>query len=579
VKSPSKNKEVQELFSSLVPYLLRVLFLSIFTNLLVLAPSLYMLEVYDRVVNSRSHETLLMLTVLVIGLYVVLELLEWVRSRHMHEGAMRLDKEMKNRVFHALFSSRLHGAQNSGVQPLNDLKTLRDFLPSSPMLSILDAPLALFILVLIFLINPLLGWFAIGGALLQAVIGFFNERLTHKPLKEANRQAMASRQYADAAVSNAEVIESMGMLQGIHDRWHKLQQEFLRNQAVASDYAGGNSAFSRMVQMLQGSLLLGVGGWLALHGYIGGGLMIVGSILGGRLLAPLVQIITGWRQIEAAREARQRLRHLFETFPLPEKGMPLPPPKGEVRVEGIFAGPPGTGIQVLKGVQFALQPGESLAVVGPSAAGKTTLARLLVGIWPTLQGKVRLDGIDVFAWDKEELGPNIGYLPQDVELFEGTIAENIARFGDVDRKMVENACRDAGLSGFIEGLSEGYDTQIGTDGAFLSGGQRQRIGLARAIYGSPRFVVLDEPDSSLDEAGDKALLDLLALLKKDGVTLVVITQRKNLVAALDNVLLLVDGKVQKFGPRDEVLQGVQSRPKKAPPIAAPSVVSIQGGAG
>ncbi|MBO8092657.1 MAG: type I secretion system permease/ATPase [Prosthecochloris sp.] len=574
-KQPGKS-DITVISLVLIPFVLRVFFVSLFTNILVLAPSLYMLEVYDRVVNSRNHTTLLMLTLLVIGLYIMLEILEWVRSRHMHEGALKLDEALRKRVFHALYAARLQGSQAGGVQPLNDLRTIREFLPSSPFLSLLDIPLAMLILVLLYIINPLLCWFAVGGAVLLGVIGFVNERLTHEPLKEANRSANLSRQYAEAAVSNAQVIEAMDMLPGIHERWHGHQKEFLHHQARASDYAGANAAFSRMLQMLQGSVLLGLGGWLALQGMIGGSLMIVGSILGGRLLAPLVQVITGWRQVESAREAYNRLHLLLETFPVPRESMPLPAPKGAVNVEGVFAGPPGTRLQVLKGVNFALQPGASLAVVGPSAAGKTTLARLLVGIWPALQGKVRLDGVDVYSWDKEELGPYIGYLPQEVELFEGSLAENIARFGEIDAEKLREACRAVGLEDLVASLPEGYDTLIGTDGAFLSGGQRQRVGLARAIYGTPRLVVLDEPDASLDAAGDAFLLRLVKDLKEKGVTVIVITQRKNLVSAVDNLLVLIDGKVQKFGPVSEVLESMKPRPKPAP-AEVPAVVSIRGG--
>ncbi|ANT64117.1 type I secretion system permease/ATPase [Prosthecochloris sp. CIB 2401] len=575
---PQQKPQAKELFTPLLPYVLRVLFISVFTSILVLSPSLYMLEVYDRVVNSRSVSTLAMLTILVVGLYLILEMLEWVRSRHMHEGTLELDKALRPRVFHAVFAARLQGSPVGSVQPLNDLKTIRDVLPSTPLLSVLDVPLALLILVLLFLISPLLGWFAVGGALVQAAIGWFNERKTHEPFKEANRNAMRARQYADGVVKNAQVIEAMAMLPGIHKRWHGMQEEFLHQQAVASDYAGTSAALSKMVQMVVSSMLLGLGGLLALEGYIGGSLMIVGSILGGRVLAPLVQVITGWRQIESGREAYARLKGALEAFPLPDKGMPLPAPKGTLAVEGIVAGPPGTGMQVLKGVSFSLAEGGSVAIVGPSAAGKTTLARLLVGIWPALQGKVRLDGIDIYAWDKEELGPYIGYLPQDVELFEGTIAENVARFGDLDMAKVSEACRMVGLEGFIETLEAGYDTQIGTDGAFLSGGQRQRVGLARAIYGYPRLIVLDEPDASLDDDGDAALLEVIRRLREEQCTVVVITQRKNLVAELDHMLILVNGQVQKFGPRDEVLAELQPKPKPKPASAVVSIPTNGGGA-
>lgn len=575
---PQQNPQVKELFTPLFPYALRVLFISFFISILVLSPSLYMLEVYDRVVNSRSVSTLLMLTILVVGLYIILEMLEWVRSRHMHEGALELDKRLRPHLFHAVFAARLQGSPVGSVQPLNDLKTIRDILPSTPLLSMLDVPLALLILILLFLISPLLGWFAVGGALVQVAIGWFNERKTHEPFKEANRNAMVARQYADGVVKNAQVIEAMAMLPGIHKRWHGMQEEFLRQQAVASDFAGTSAALSKTVQMVVSSMLLGLGGLLALEGYIGGSLMIVGSILGGRVLAPLVQVITGWRQIESGREAYARLKGVLEAYPLPEKGMPLPAPEGKLAVEGVVAGPPKSGMQVLKGVSFTLAAGGSVAIVGPSAAGKTTLARLLVGIWPALQGKVRLDGIDVYAWDKEELGPHIGYLPQDVELFEGTIAENVARFGDLDMAKVAEACRMVGLDGFIETLEAGYDTQVGADGAFLSGGQRQRVGLARAIYGYPRFIVLDEPDASLDDEGDAALLEVIRRLRNEKCTVVVITQRKNLVAELDHMLILINGQVQKFGPRDEVLAELQPKPKPKPK-PAPAVVSIPANGG
>ncbi|ASQ90916.1 type I secretion system permease/ATPase [Prosthecochloris sp. GSB1] len=577
-QSRSKPPEDRgDFLSPVFPYVLRVVFISVFTGILVLAPSLYMLEVYDRVVNSRSMTTLAMLTILVVGCYVVLEILEWVRSRHMHEGALGLDEEIRNRVFHALFAARLQGTPVGGIQPMNDLRTIREFLPSAPLLSLIDVPIALLVLVLLFLIDPLLGWFAAVAVFVQVAIGWVNGRKTCKPLSEANRNAVQARQYADMVVGNAQVIEAMGMLPGIERRWREKQEQFLRNQAVASDYAGTSAAFSKMVQLLTGSMLLGLGGLLALQGYIGGSLMIVGSILGGRLLSPLVKVITGWRQIEAAHEAYRRLAQLLAAFPVPEKSMPLPVPEGRLDVENVVATPPGSSMQVLRGVSFSIDPGSSVAIVGPSAAGKTCLTRVLTGIWPCLQGNVRLDGVDIFSWRKEELGPHVGYLPQDVELFEGSIAENVSRFGDSRMDKVAEACRMAGLESFIESLPGKYDTAIGAGGAFLSGGQRQRVGLARAIYGSPRFIVLDEPDASLDSEGDAALLRVIRRLKKAGSTVVVVTQRKQLLAELDSMLILVNGRVHAFGSRDEVLASL--KPKPEPVLPASSVVSISGKGG
>ena len=365
-------------------------------------------------------------------------------------------------------------------------------------------------------------------------------------------------------IRNAQVIESMGMLGDIHKRWMVRQQDFLVQQAVASDHAGTNSALSKLVQSLLSSLLLGMGCWLTLKGELHGSGMIVASILGGRVLAPLVQIIGSWRQVEGVLESFTRLDGLLREFPVPAKSMALPAPAGFLTVEGVIAGAPRSPVQILKGVSFRVAPGGSLAVVGPSASGKTTLARLLVGIWPSLQGKVRLDGNDVYQWDKEELGQYIGYLPQNVELFEGTIAENVARFGAPDTEKVIAACQMVGLHDFIEQLPKGYATQVGDDGSFLSGGERQRVALARALYGTPKFVVLDEPNASLDEAGDAALLHALKMLKAQGTTIIVMTHRLNILGAIEHMLVLVDGQIQRFGTCQEVLAALQSPQAPSP---------------
>lgn len=557
---------MREALASLIPFLKRTFYFSLVVNVLVLAPSAYMMEVYDRVVNSRSHTTLLMLTLLVVGAYLLLEALEWVRRQVMHDAGMKLDKGLRERVFGAVFMARIQNIPGVGAQALRDLKTLREFLPSPGFLAFIDTPLALLVLVIIFLMAPALGWFAVAGALVQFMIGVINERRIREPLLAANRNAMRAQTYADGVIRNAQVIESMGMLGHIHKRWMERQQEFLWQQAEASDHAGTNSALSKLVQSLLTSLLLGMGCWLTLKGELHGSGMIVASILGGRVLAPLVQVIGSWRQVEGALESFSRLEALLKEFPLHEKGMSLPEPTGFLAVEGVIAGAPRSPVQILKGVSFRVAPGGSLAIVGPSASGKTTLARLLVGVWPAMQGKVRLDGNDIYQWDKEELGQYIGYLPQNVELFEGTIAENVARFGDPDDEKVHEACRMVGLSDFIETLPKRYDTQIGDDGSFLSGGERQRVALARAVYGMPKFVVLDEPNASLDEAGDAALLNAVKLLRVRGTTVIVITHRLNILGAIEHMLVLVDGQVQRFGTCQEVLEALQSQSAAQQPL-------------
>lgn len=565
MKQVKIQSPLREALAALTPFLKRTFYFSIIVNVLVLAPSAYMMEVYDRVVNSRSHTTLLMLTLLVVGIYLLLEALEWVRRQVMHDAGMDLDRGLRERVFGAVFTARIQNI-SAGAQALRDLKTLREFLPSPALLAFIDAPLALFVLIIIFLMAPALGWFAVAGAVVQFMIGVINERRIREPLLAANRSAMSAQTYADGVIRNAQVIESMGMLGHIHKRWMGRQQEFLLQQAEASDHAGTNAALSKLVQSLLASLLLGMGCWLTLKGELHGSGMIVASILGGRVLAPLVQIIGSWRQVEGALEAFNRLEGLLKEFTLPEKGMSLPAPKGFLSVEAVIAGAPRNPVQILKGVSFRVAPGGSLAIVGPSASGKTTLARLLVGIWPAMQGKVRLDGNDIYQWDKEELGQYIGYLPQNVELFEGTIAENVARFGEPDYEKVSEACRMVGLADFIEKLPKKYDTQIGDDGSFLSGGERQRVALARAVYDMPKFVVLDEPNASLDEAGDVALLNAVKLLKTTGTTVIVITHRLNILGAIEHMLVLVDGQVQRFGTCQEVMEALQSPPAAQQPM-------------
>ncbi len=544
--------------TALFPSLWHAFWFSVIVNVLVLAPSAYMMEVYDRVVNSRSHMTLLMLTLMVVGVYALLEALEWVRRQVMHDAGIEFDKGLRARVFSAIYSARLLNLPVGGAQALKDLKNIREFLPSPALLAVVDAPLALLVLVLIFLMAPGLGWFAVAGALMQFAIGVVNERRIRQPLLAANRSAIDAQGYADGVIRNAQVIESMGMLGDIHKRWMGRQREFLLQQAVASDHAGTNAALSKLVQSLLGSLLLGMGCWLTLKGELHGSGMIVASILGGRVLAPLVQIIGSWRQVEGTLESFNRLDALLKEFPQPDISMPLPAPTGFLSVEGVVAGAPRSPIQILKGVSFRVAAGGSLAIVGPSASGKTTLARLLVGIWPSMQGKVRLDGNDVYQWNKEELGQYVGYLPQTVELFEGTIAENVARFGEPDLVKVSEACRMVGLDGFIEQLPNGYDTPVGDDGSFLSGGERQRVALARALYGMPKFVVLDEPNASLDEAGDAALLNAVKMLRAQGTTVIVMTHRLNILGAIEHMLVLVDGQIQRFGTCQEVLAALQS---------------------
>jgi ATP-binding cassette, subfamily C, bacterial exporter for protease/lipase len=561
-KPPS---ELTEALLSLKPFYWRALAFALVSALLVLAPTAYMMEVYDRVVNSRNHMTLAMLTLWVVLAYVVMEVLEWARAETMREAGQVLDRRLSGRVFQAIYESNLRRLGGATIQPMNDFRTTRDFLHNPVVGSIMEAPVSLVFMVILFMMSPWLGWSAVVGALVQVFLAWLNERSTNPPLMAANRSAIQAQQYADGSLRNAEVIESMGMLGNIHRRWVAKQREFLGLQAQASDKAGAFQAGTKFVQTTMGSLLLGMGAWLLLKNELpgGGGAMIVGSVLGGRMLAPLVAMVGQWRAVVNVRDAWGRLDQLLAQVPAKPPAMPLPAPKGRLAVENVMAGAPGSPAPILKGVAFALQPGEVLAVVGPSASGKTTLARLLIGLWPAASGKVRLDGADIFTWDKTELGPHLGYLPQGVELLDGTLAENIARFGEVSMAKVEAAAKAVGLHDFILSLPLGYDSPVGRDGAILSGGQRQRVALARAIYGDPVFVVLDEPNSSLDEVGDAALAQTIKDLKARGTTFVVMTHRTSVLGVADKMLVLRDGAQQAFGPRDEVLAALNKAAQQA----------------
>ena len=565
-----KPSELREAIASLRPFFVRSGWFSLVCSLLVLAPSGYMLEVYDRVVNSRNHTTLVMLTLLVLGAYMVMELLEWARSEVMRAASVELDRRMSGRIFSAIFEANLRRLPGGTQQPLHDFRLVRDFLYSPVLLALLESPISLVMMVLLFLISPVLGWSALVFAVLQTFVAWLNERSTKPPLMQANRAAIEAQQYADNTLRNAEVIESMGMLRDTHRRWLGKQRDFLDLQALASERAGGFQAVSKLLQTTLSSMLLGLGAWLLLHNQLsgGGGMIIVASILGGRMLAPLVQVVSQWQSVVNVRDAWSRVEQLLEAVPAQPRSMALPAPRGALHVEQLVAGAPGNPALILRGVQFALAPGEVLAVVGPSAAGKTTLARLLVGLWPAQGGKVRLDGADIHTWDKAELGVHLGYLPQGVELFEGTLAENIARFAQVEPAKVEAAARAVGLHEFILSLPQGSDSPVGPEGARLSGGQRQRVGLARALYGDPVFVVLDEPNSSLDEEGDAALARAIQEGKARGTTFVVMTHRTSVLGVADKMLVLRDGMQQAFGPRDEVLATLQqAKQQPAAPAA------------
>lgn len=523
-------------------------------NVLLLVPSLYMLQVYDRVLASRNQATLLLITVIILLAYVVMSALEFVRSFVLIRIAAKLDMQLNQRVYTAAFEQNLKRVGSNAGQALQDLTTVRQFLSGSALFAFFDAPWFPIYLVIIFLIHPYLGVFALCGTFIHMSLAVWSEKSTKKPLSDANAMAVNASNLATNNLRNAEVIEAMGMLPNFTKRWFGLHTQFLNLQAEASEKAGIITAVTKFVRVSLQSLILGFAALLVLDGKITPGMMIVCSVLMGRVLNPVEQLISVWRSWSSTKSAYQRLNSLLTANPQRLAGMPLPKPVGSVSLEAVTALPPRATKPALSNLSFAIAPGDVLGVVGPSGAGKSTLARVLVGVWPSAAGKVRLDGADIFQWNKAELGPSMGYLPQDIELFSGTVSENIARFGEVDAEKVVQAAKRAGVHEMILYLPNGYDTLMGDGGAGLSGGQRQRIGLARAMYDDPAFIVLDEPNSNLDEMGEQALIAAIQDLRARGKTIVIITHRASTLAATNKLLVLKEGVAQLFGPTLEVLE-------------------------
>ncbi|MBH3308624.1 type I secretion system permease/ATPase [Pseudomonas mosselii] len=539
-------------------------------NVLMLAPALYMLQVYDRVLSSRNEMTLLMLSLMVLGVFAFMGLLEWLRSQVVIRLGTRMDMNLNPRVFEAAYEASLAGHRGAAGQMLADLTALRQFATGQALFAFFDAPWFPVYLLVMFLFSPWLGLMALLGAVLLTLLAWVNERLTQAPFAEAGQLSQQAGLEASANLRNAEVIEAMGMLAAVRQRWARLHHGFLARQNLGSERTAAVTALTKTVRLALQSLVLGLGAWLAIEQLITPGMMIAGSILMARVLAPIDQLIGAWRQWSGARLAYHRLNALLQAQPPRPAGMPLPTPLGKLAVEQVGATLPGSSRLCLNNLGFELPAGESLGIIGPSGSGKSTLARLLVGAVVPASGKVRLDGADLRVWDRGALGQHIGYLPQDVQLFAGSIADNIARLGAVDAQQVVAAAQLAGVHDMILKLPGGYDTLLGEGGLGLSGGQRQRIGLARALYGLPALIVLDEPNSNLDEAGEQALVEAIARLREHKRTLILITHKSSLLAGLDNLLMLKGGQLQAFGPTARVLQDAQRAARPAPAPVAPS---------
>jgi len=555
-------------------------FFSMFVNILMLVPPLYMLQLYDRVLTSRSEGTLIMLTAIVVVLFVTMALLEIVRSKILVKVGNKLDSLLSKRVFDSLFELANKHPGKASSMPMNDLTSIRQFMTGNGLFAFFDAPWIPIYIAVLFMFHPVFGYFAIFAAFVLVIFTIVNEYSTKSKLADANNLSRASSIYVDSNLRNAEVINAMGMKNNILGIWQQKYYGFLNAQNGASNKAGIWANISKSTRMLFQSLMLGLGGYLAINMEVSPGMMIAGSIIMGRALAPLDLIIGSWKGFSAARTSYHRLDSLLADFPKDKEYMQLPAPKGEILLEGVVVVPPAAQNPSIRGITMQINKGDVVGIIGPSAAGKSSLARIILGLWPLASGKARLDTADIFQWDKQDLGQYIGYLPQDIELFEGTISQNIARFAEVDPQKVVEAAQKAGVHEMILRLQDGYDTKIGAGGATLSGGQRQRIGFARAIYDNPVLVVLDEPNSNLDDQGEAALVKAIKSLKETNTTVIIITHRPSILQVTNKLAVIKQGLLEIYGDTNEVLAKInavaqaanaQAKPPVTKPQAAPKI--------
>ena len=540
-----------------------VALLSMIANMLMLAPTLYMLQVFDRVLVSQSEVTLLALSAIALFLFFMMAFAEWMRSRVLINAGIRLDARLSTRVFTAGFNAHLKQAVGAPTNAVGDLMELRQFLTGNGVFAFFDLPWVPVYIVVLYVLHPWLGASAVVFAMVQGALAWWAHRLTVKPSEAANHAAAQDQAYMQSKLRNAETLESMGMVQNLIQRWRANHYNYLSLDILAQAVTRHVTAVSKFVRYTQQSLALGLGGLLVIQGQISPGAMIAANLLTSRALAPIDMMVGIWRSFLVAREAFLRLEALFAKHPWHLKAPVRKIPDTGVQLVNIVANAAGRPRPILKNVTLEMAPGTMTVVMGVSGSGKSTLARVIVGIWPDVTGDVLLGGTPIQDWDRLEIGPHIGYLPQDIELFEGTIAENIARFDRQDSAKIIEAAESTGLHEMILRFPKGYDTHIGEAGGLLSGGQRQRIGLARAVYGKPALVVLDEPNANLDEAGEAALLQTIIGLKNEGKTIVLITHRPAAMASTDQLVVMEDGRIKAAGLRDAVVLALQQEKQQA----------------
>ena len=541
---------------------------SMFINLLMLTGPLFMLQVYDRVLASKSLSTLTALLILVAALFIFLGLLELTRTRILARISEKFSQRLQATTFKATLDHAVRQTANIGTQPLRDLDQVKHFIASPGPATLFDLPWTPLYIAVNFLLHPMLGYFSIGAVILLIIITSLNEALSKDKIDEQMTITQTAHITAEEARANAESLTAMGMQSNLATNWQTVQNQVTNAQLALTNTASLFQSLSKSTRLLLQSCILALGALLVIENSITPGAMIAASIILTRALAPIDQAITQWRAFIGARKAYHRLKLVFDDSQTEHDKMPLPEPKGEIAVEQLFVAAPGTNTPLLKGVNFTLEPGEALAILGPTGAGKSSLSRALAGIWPTLSGNVRLDGATLEQWHPEQIGPAIGYLPQAVELLTGTIKDNIARFeqNPNPEKIIE-AARQANVHNLVLSFKDGYDTTIGNGGVKLSGGQKQRLGLARALYNDPAFIILDEPNANLDSEGEEALAEAIVKAKNNQQTIIIVAHRPSALKVCDKVLFIRDGHQLAFGPRDEVLNKILQSPEQNKPIS------------
>lgn len=535
-----------------------VFVVSFIVEMLALAPIIFMMSVYDRVISSGSGVTLVSLTVLIVGVYIFWGALEWIRTRLLVRVSLRIDWDLASDVFDASFR-RSVGRRNVNVQQLlGDLLSVRQFMTGEPLLALIAAPFAFIFIIVGALFHVYLAIFIAVAVTLMLVSAYATQKVSGPILKAANEENAEATRVAAGSLKQAEATLALGMMTAIRKRWYERHRKFLEFSVNASEASGLAGGVSKFLSHSMPSLQIALGAWLAINGQITGGMVIAASMLISRAVAPIQKLLNSWKEIVSTRQAFARLNLLLREDRKISERMQLPAPLGRLDVAGAAAVPPGHDKAVVADLSFSVKPGEAIAIIGPSASGKTSLTRLLVGVWKPVAGSVRLDGVELSEWNHEEVGPHIGYVPQEIEFQEATIAENIARLGEVDAEKVVEAAKLIGMHESILALPDGYETQLGESGFALSGGQRQRIGIARAFYGSPKYIVMDEPNASLDEIGENALMRAIVSLKAAGTSFAITTHRPRLMSVVDNLLVLRQGRQVGFGPAAEMIEAVRN---------------------